>query len=359
MIAPTAAPSSARQIRSVPDAVDGGEPRAVGRPADPGRLERAAVAGQGTVGARVSALRRVRLPSSPPTATARPSGDQASAPAAGSSGAVAVLGLGGAGQAVPDAQRGRRPQPSAHDRHDAHAVRGHRRLVEVSDALGGPVHQHDPEGRRQRDRHAQEQEAVAPPGGPGRRLQPGEQIGVPCAVRAGGNRDRRVAHQAAHRLRQVVRVRRLGAAHQHRHRGAPRVQSRLDLDPHRIAHVHHGAASRSRRGWWSSRGRSRRTRRRTARPRARPRRAARRRTARPGGRRRRPGGRAGAARRRRDPRRLGRRVGPPVAEVDPRPPAEQAAAEQRQQHQAGEQGRDEPAQAEAGSAGEQHARSVT
>ena len=246
--------------------------------------------------ARVSALRRVRLPSSPPTATARPSGDHASAARRGLVGAVAVLGLGGAGQAVPDPQRGRRPQPAAHDRHDAHAVRGHRGLVEVPDALGGFAHQHDPEGRRQRDHHAQEQKAVAPPGGPGRRLQPGEQIRVPRAVRAGGNRDRRVVHQAAHRLRQVVGVRRHRAAHQHRDRGTPRCSAvststrtgsrtfirRRRPEPSRLVVqsgpiTTHTASHR--------------------RPRVRPRRAATRRTARPAGRRRRHGGRAGGARR--------------------------------------------------------------
>ena len=312
----------------------------------PGGLERAAVAGQGAgrgQGVRAAEgeaavvaadrdrpARRVTTRVRPPRLV----------------GAVAVLGLGGAGQAVPDPQRGRRPQPAAHDRHDAHAVRGHRGLVEVPDALGGFAHQPIPKGAASATTTPRSRRRSLHRVGRAGRLQPGEQIRVPRAVRAGGNRDRRVVHQAAHRLRQVVR------------RPAP---TRRPTSTGTVARPECSAVSTSTRtgsrtfirrrrpepsGWWSSRGRSRRTLRRTGRPPVRPRRAATTPNRTAGGpmttaRLAVPAAQAVTTR-----RRLGRRVGPPVAEVDPRPPAEQAAAEQCQQHQAGEQGRDEPAQAD-------------
>ena len=339
-------------------AVDGGQAGAVGGPAHAGGAERAAVAGE-------TAHRGERVGG--PEGEAAVVGADGHAAAVGRPGqrrrrgllgAVAVLGLRPPGEAVPDPQRRGRPQPAAHDRGDVHAVRGHRRLVEVPDALDGVQGEPGAERRQQHDRDAHQRQAVAPPGprrphsGGGEQLEAGEQVRVTGRVRAGGNRDRDPLRQLAHRLRQVVRVGCRRAVHQHRDGRDPGPQCRLDLDPHRVAHEHQPSAA----GAVGAGGpvRADHDADDVAAPDRVPDLVAQRGPPADGGR---PdhdrAAAVPAAQRRDDAGGLGRRVGPPVAQVDPWAAAQQAPAVQQHHHETREQGGGEPAR-RAGVAGEEH-----
>ena len=177
--------------------------------------------------------------------------------------------------------------------------------------------------------------------GPDLRVEPDEQVVVARRGRSGGNRHRRPVGQFAHRLRKVDRVGRGRPVDQHRQGRHTGVQRRLDLDPHRVAHVHQAspaAAVRTRRPVGADHDAD------DVAPGHGPADLLAQR--RPPAHRRRPhddrAPAVAAAQCGDDAAGLGGGVGSPVAEVDPWPPTEQAAAVHDQRCQGGQQGPGDP-----------------
>ena len=223
-----------------PRAVDGGEPRAVGRPADPGGPERAAVAGQGAgrgQGVRAAEgeaavvaadghgrARRATRRAPPPRARPRGSGTRPRWRRSGCSRSAA--------RAAPTARRARPPRRARRPgrpraRRGTRRPRWHRSGSRIPKGAGSAT---TTPTSRSRSLHR----GRAGPGDSSRASRSACRApSGPAGTVTGGwpTRPRIVSGRSSG-------SRRHRAAHQHRHGGAPRLQRRLDLDPHRVAHVH-------------------------------------------------------------------------------------------------------------------------